>query len=294
VLALAPRMVPERVLAAAVAGALLAFSVSVTTAAARRVLASEPPTSRHLGPDGVVVNWIDDVLPPGARAAALPFPVSSAWDISALNWWDAEFWNGAVREVFVGPDGRFSYSVPPARTLALDFASGAVPGTAEAPEYVVIAAGDPRFRLAGASHAANVGLEVIRVERPYRAEWATRGLAVDGWTSPDRPAAVRVYARPGEPARAAQLRVQLAAPPAPARYTLTAPGVRRADGLGPGETRTEELRVCVPAGGHADIRIVAPRSTSIAGPPLGPGPTGTRAVGVAVGPIEVTRLGTSC
>jgi hypothetical protein len=292
-LALATRIVPERLLAAGLAAVLLAFSVSVTVAAGRRVLSSDPPTPKHLG-SGFVLDWIDNALPAGATAAAVPFPVSPAWDISALRWWDAEFWNGSVREVFVGPGGYFSYSVPPSRPLELDFSSGAVAGTADAPAFVVVAAGDPRFRLAGVSHAANEGLEVIRVERPYRAEWATRGLALDGWTRPGRPVTLRVYAVPEERARLADVSVQVAAPPGRATYTVAAASVRRADGLGPGETRTEQLRICVPAGGHADVRSGAARAASIPGPPLGPGPTGTRDVGVAVGPIEVARTAIPC
>jgi hypothetical protein len=292
-LALATRIVPGRLLAAGLGAALLAFSVTVTTTAGRRVLSAEPPTPKHLG-SGFVLDWIDDALPAAATAAAVPFPVSPAWDISALRWWDAEFWNRSVREVFVGRGGHFSYSVPPSRPLRLDFSSGAVAGTADAPAFVVVVAGDPRFRLAGASHAANEGLELIRVERPYRAEWATRGLALDGWTRPGRPATVRVYGAPGEPARLADVSVQLAAPPGRAKYTLAAAGIRRADDLGPGETRIEELRICVPAGGHADVRIAAGRAASIPGPPLGPAPKGTRDVGVAVGPIEVARTALPC
>ena len=46
---------------------------------------------------------------------------------------------------------------------------------------------DSRFGLAGAQTAANVGLVLREVERPYRAAWATRGLDSDGWTRP-RPA----------------------------------------------------------------------------------------------------------
>jgi hypothetical protein len=288
-LALMIRLVPTRALAAGLAVALLCFSVAGTAAAVRRVLNSDPPTPRHLGADGIVPDWIDGVLPEGASAAAAPFPVSSAWDISALLWWDVEFWNRSVGEVFVGADGRFSYGVPPSRTLALDFATGSVAGTADAPAFLVVAAGDPRFRLAGPRHATNLGLEVIAVERPYRAEWATHGLSVDGWTRPGGPVTIRVFGVPGRPAAPTHVSVQLTAPPARAAYTLATVGTRRAGELAPGETRVEELEVCPPAGGHADIRLVSERAASIPGPPLGPGPAGTRSVGVGLGRIELVR-----
>ena len=294
VVALALRAVPVRLLAAGLGAALLAFSIGVTAVAGRRALDSEPPTSRHLGATGVVLNWIDGSLPDGARAAAAPFPISPAWDISALLWWDVEFWNRSVDEILVGPEGRFSYSVPPSRELGLDFATGTVPGTADAHAYLVVAAGDPRFRLAGPRHAANLGLEVIAVERPYRAVWATRGLELDGWTRPGRPATIRVYAEPDAPDTLAEVSVQLAAPPGPARYTIDAAGARRADDLGAGATRVEVLEVCPPAGGHADISIVSDRAASVPGPPLGPDPGPSRAVGVSVGSIQVVRTRRPC
>jgi hypothetical protein len=294
VLALTIRLVPVRALGAGLAVVLLGFSLSVTAAAVRRVLTSDPPTPRHLGAGGVVPDWIDGVLPEGASAAAVPFPVSTAWDISALLWWDVEFWNRSVGEVFVGADRRFNYGMPPSRTLALDFETGSVSGTADAPAFLVVAAGDPRFRLAGPRHATNLGLEVIAVERPYRAEWATRGLSVDGWTEPGGPVTIRVFAVPGQAAAPTQVKVHLTAPPAPAAYTLATAGTRRGGELAPGEARVEELEVCPPPGGHADIRLVSERAASIPGPPLGPGPAGTRSVGVGVGRIEVARDEGAC
>jgi hypothetical protein len=289
VLALTIRLVPARALAAGLAVVLLGFSLTVTGAAVRRVLNSDPPTPRHIGAGGIVPDWIDRVLPEGATAAAAPFPVSTAWDISALLWWDVEFWNRSVGEVFVDDDRRFNYGMPPSRVLALDFATGSVAGTAEAPAFLVVAAGDPRFRLAGPRHATNLGLEVIAVERPYRAEWATRGLSVDGWTRPGGPVTIRVFAVRGQPVAATRVSIHLTAPPGRAGYTLATAGSRRAGELAPGQARVEELEVCPPSGGHADIRLVSARAASIPGPPLGPGPAGTRSVGVGVGRIEVVR-----
>jgi hypothetical protein len=234
-----------------------------------------------------VRDWVDTVIPAGDEVGLLAYPLSREWGQSAIQWWDAEFWNNRVRRAFVTRDGTYTYTPFPSTNLDVDFATGRFPGTEEAPPYVLGAPGDPRFGLAGAQTATNIGLVVRQVERPYRAQWATRGLDSDGWTRPGRPATVRVYADPGAPAGKATVTVLLDAPPeagGPVSYRLG----EESGTIAPGTRAQPAQTVCVPADGHVDLELDAGRSAAIPGPPIGPTPGPVREVGVAVSGVVVT------
>ena len=113
---------------------------------------------------------------------------------------------------------------------------------------MLVAPNDARFGLAGAQTAANVGLVLRQVDRPYRAQWATRGLDSDGWTRPGRPATIRLYAAPDAPAQAATVTALLDAPPeaaAPVPYRL---GEQRGT-IAAGHPVQPAQTVCIPAAG---------------------------------------------
>ena len=76
---------------------------------------------------------MDTVVPEGESVALVAFPVSTAWDTTAIRWWDAEFWNRRVTHAYVTEDGNFRYTDFPHRELGLDWASGVVPETEEPP-----------------------------------------------------------------------------------------------------------------------------------------------------------------
>ena len=101
-------------------------------------------------------------------------------------------------------------------------ADGRFAGTGPAPLYVVVADVDSRFALAGTRVAANYGLSVLSAERPYRALWATRGLTVDGWTTPGRAATLRVYPQPEPGPETRRVAASLDTPPAPTAMPLPA------------------------------------------------------------------------
>jgi hypothetical protein len=158
---------------------------------------------------------------------------------------------------------------------------------------VLGAPNESRFGLAGSQAATNIGLVLQAVERPYRAQWATRGLQVDGWTRPGRPATIRVYPAPRQPSRMATVTATLDAPPeasGPVSYRLgDAQGM-----LAPGARAQVARTVCVPAGGHADLRLDADRSATIAGPPVGPDEAPPREVGVALSGVQVAQGDEPC
>ncbi len=273
--------------------AVLAFSVLTLRSEVDRVVQGTGLSGRPLsGSPGLVLDWVDTVVPEGDQAALVPFPVSTAWDTTAIRWWDVELWNRSVTHAYVARDENFRFTSFPHRVLELDWSSGEAEDTDDAPPYVVAAPGDSRFLLAGREQAANLGFVVRRVERPYRALWMSRGLQTDGWTTPGRPATIRAYARAGSRSQLVRLRITLRAPDvAPAEYHLSAAGRTRAGALAATEQRTETVRLCLSAGSLADIELTSASSAQVAGVQLGPGVDGARIVGVGVGPISMGSFG---
>jgi len=283
--------VPRPVAVLGLTIAIFAFGGSVAGYAFERLLTSRSPAGIPVTGQSRVRDWVDRAT--ASDAAVVAAPISRDWAYSAVGWWEVEFWNQAVDQAFVASDGLFTYTPFPSRTLRLDFASGRFQGTDSAPQYVIVSQSDSRFGLAGSQAAANLGLKVIAVERPYRALWATRGLDPDGWTRPGRPATVRVYAQPGKPSERVRIAITLTAPPeakGEVRYRLgDATGA-----VAPGAGVPADRELCVPAGGHADLTLTADRSATIAGPPIAPAPGPLRGVGVALSGVEITPTGNGC
>jgi hypothetical protein len=237
------------------------------------------------------------VLPGGASAALLAWPTSTAWDTSAYNWWELEFWNKTATNAFVDSAGHFTYTPFPAQTLHLDFADGRFPGTESAPRYVVVADFDSRFTLAGTRVGTNYGLSILAVERPYRARWASRGLTVDGWTEPGRPADIRLYAAPGRPTERLRVSVGVDSPPEakqPTSVRLTGNGVNTTGSVKPGERTGAEAEVCIPANGHVDLALITSASGRTGAPPLGPVPGPDRTVGLHLSGVSLEATGRPC
>jgi hypothetical protein len=288
VVVLALLFAPRVPLAVVTFAALGVFSLLTLRSEVNRVLDGTALSGRPLAGDpGLVLEWVDTVVPDDESAGLVPFPVSTAWDTTVIRWWDVEFWNRSVDRAFLATDGNFSYTPYPHEALDVDWQTGEIPGTDDAPRFVITAPFDPRLGLDGRTHADNVGLVVRDVERPYRARWATRGLQTDGWTTPGRPATIRVFNH-GDDDEAVQLLVAVrAAPTAGATYRLAT----RAGTLAPGEERGETILLCIPGGSAADVTVRSRSDARFAPPLLGPTVEGTRRVGVLLGPIEVRRDG---
>lgn len=291
VLVLGLLLAPRALFAPVVIGALAVFSVLTLESEMDRILESAGLSGRPLAESpGVVLDWVDSVVPPGEEAALVGFPISTAWDTTAIRWWDAELWNRRVAHAYVAPDSNFTYTPFPLEELEVDWETGLVRDTENAPRYHLAAPGDSRFRFAGSLVGRNVGMVVRAVERPYRALWATRGLDTDGWTRPGRPAVIRVYGAGGT---LVSVTVR-AHDSAPAGYVLETGGVRRVGALAPGSARTEVLEICVPAAGFAELRLRATSTTRIPAVQLSPAVEGTRAVGVLVGPVRARPTDRRC
>jgi len=296
VLAIATVVAPRLPTAIVLFVALLAFSVVVVRAEFDRVVTGTSLAGRPLAePSGIVLDWVDSVLPAGATATLVPFPVSTGWGVSAITWWDVEFWNRTITRSYVARDGNFAYTGFPQREIEIDPVSGVLEGTARAPRYVVAVPGDPRFALAGTPHARNVGLVVVAAERPYRAVWSTRGVRTDGWTRPGVPATVRVHPRPGSDPEVARVSVRILAPGADeARYTISAGTLDRSGRLAAGAAIDEVVLACVGPRRPVDVTVAASTSARVAAPRLEPELGLSRLVGVRVGPVSVEATGRGC
>lgn len=282
---LALHWVPRVAAALGVGVVVFSFCGGVSGYAFERLLTSTSPAGLPVTGRDRVRDWVDRVT--DGPAALVPAPISRAWSSSAVQWWEVEFWNDDVVASYVGPDGHWTYTPFPSRTLRLDRTTGRFAGTEDAPPYVVVSQTDPRFALAGRQAAANVGLRVLAAERPYRALWASSGLDPDGWTRPGRPASIRVYGAPGGGARRLRVDVALAAPPEATEKVAYRVGDE--DGsVAPGAVATASVERCVPANGHVDVRLASGRAATIAGPPFQPTPAPPRDVGVALSGVEVT------
>jgi hypothetical protein len=135
--------------------------------------------------------------------------------------------------------------------MNVDPTTGVIANTEDAPPYVVADHTDARLRLVGAARNTNYGLDVLEVERPYRAAWISSGLDPDGWTRPGRPASIHLFG-------AASASVSLL----------------RGDG-----TATS---VC----GRHDIPLPDAATGTAPALPIGPDSVGVRSVGVRVTAVE--------
>ena len=296
VLALSLVIAPRLPLALVFFAAVLCFSTLVLRSEVDRVLGGTSLTGRPLaGPPGVVLDWVDAVVPEDAEAAIVAFPISTAWGVSAIQWWDVEFWNRRITRSYVARDGNFTYTTFPQGVFEIDPVSGVVAGTADAPRYVIAAEGDPRFQLAGSEYAANVGLVVLDAVRPYRAVWSSLGLRTDGWTRPGVPATIRVHPRPGLRPEVASVHIRISAPPtAAARYRVSAPTANRVGEVAPGASADEVVLLCAEPSSPVDVSVAPSTSARIEGPPLEPEPGPDRLVGVLIGPVAVRFTGRPC
>jgi hypothetical protein len=218
---------------------------------------------------GVVFDWIDRKLGPGAEATMIPYPFlyGNYWENVAY-WWNVEFWNASVRraaiyeEAFTGTPETF-----PKIPLTFDRSTGRA---SESPsEYAVQGIAETRFRLAGASVGEDRGITLIKTESPWRAQWLAFDLYRDGWTVPKVVGTIRVFAEPGqtEPLKR-YLTLSVRGPQGTAARAFhissnTSDWQATADEDG----TSNQISVCVPASGYADVKVDAPTYSPIYGDP---------------------------
>ena len=241
---------PTRTVAGVCGSALIAFGAFQALYVLHRH--ARPAATR---PSAIVVpapDWIDATDDRNGPVAIVPTPY-----LGPGVWWDAEFWNKSVTHtlrVDAGP----AYTPFPAADVTLDFARGAIGGEQPA-ELLLLAVNETRLHLAERERLRELyPLRLVRVERPYRAEWATRGADADGWTRPGKTVTLRFY--PGGKPRPRTVSVTLSAPESaavPLAYTLRAGDDVYEGVVEPGHFRRVRFVICTAVGASADATLVA-------------------------------------
>jgi hypothetical protein len=283
------RRLPRRPLATTVLAALVAFVVAETAYTWNRLLDSSGPSGRALAAaQPSELSWIDATVEDGS-VAMFAYSFGQDWYPSAVAWWDVEFWNSRVDRAY-RLDGYHTYTPEsfPTPSVRFDPHTGVVLG-AGTPDYVVRSPLDARFGPAGTPVAAGPQLELVDLELPLRAQWLSLGLRPDGWTRPDRPAALRIY----PPAGATTVALSVSAPDVdlPRRVEIGSQSFV----LGSSETRELTLEVCVPEGGYAELPIRVEGSTAIRDIPIAPPYSERfREVGVQLSQVRAAATGRTC
>ena len=224
-------------------------------------------------------DWVDDFLPEGASVALVPYAYLPP-DV----WWDADFWNVSVDRVLeiYGP----TFNPFPVERVSLDLATGRVQGL-PAGDLLLVALEDTRLRLAGTTTVLTAPpLNLVRIRRPARAEWSTRGAEPDGWSRPGRPVYLRFYEAGAPGLRDLRVTLRAATETASALpFRLSAPGVTRLGRVAADAVRAARLTVCVPKGGYGEATLVTPRGVRI---------RDGRVVGLHLDGVEATATGRAC
>lgn len=259
-----------RRVATALAALAIVLAPVQTAAAFTRLLTHEGTSGRPLTLDqSVVFDWLDRKVGTGGTVTMVPYPFlyGDYWENVAY-WWNMEFWNESIRRAAVY-DSAYTGTPEtfPTTTLSFDRTTGRA--NVSPSDYVAQAVAETRFRLAGTAIAEYRGVDLIRAERPWRAQWLTFNLYRDGWTIPRVDGTIRVFAAPGQTARERRyVTVSVRAPdgvaPRPFGFRSNAASWNATAGVQP---VSNQLAVCVPPHGYADVRVTAPRYSPIYGDP---------------------------
>jgi len=238
-------------------------------------------------------DWVDRAVPDGAVVATLPAPVNSnsrgkpEWfrpGTTEAIFIDNEFWNKSIRRAYTY-EGYGDYAPFRKDPVALDFATGRL-DVSEPTDDWLVSASDPRLRPAGDLVKRSVrGLDVIRPSRPYRAAWATRGVAPDGWTAGGQQARLRLYPEPDASRERRSVRIIFQSAvefPGTRAYRITARGRTVTGEVRKARRSIERFDVCVPPGHPTDLAIDVPQPTKL---------SEGRSVGLRITRLQVSSRG---
>jgi hypothetical protein len=262
-----------RTLSISVVALVFAASSATSALAWSRLLSGNGPSGRPVrGVPGLVLDWVDRVLPKGAHIAMIPYVTPPDWSHAAVLWWDVEFWNNVDRVYVI--DRHWEYAPFPNRELHVDPRTGVIAGTAAEPEYVVTAAADARLRLVGTSVGRNYDLDILKVDRPYRVIWRSKGLDPDGWIVAGRASSIRIFSQPARPTEFVSIEVLL----------LDVAG----------KQRLFRQNACVPAGSFADVKLPKVAPVAVGPLPSNPPEGGERLASRRVGAVAVVPTAKPC
>ena len=197
-------------------------------------------------------DWIDRAVPGSQSVALVPAPRDTA-----DYWWEAEIWNKQADRV-LRVNGGPTFSPFPTDDVTVDFDHGLLRGS-QPSDFLVLSGGERRFDLVEVGRLVDDrSLKLVQVERPYRLDWATRGVTPDGWTVAGRRATLRFYSH-GERERRRVDVVLAASSRAALPLEFTLQSARRAKGgsVDPAGARPPvRFDLCVPARGFVDLTLL--------------------------------------
>ena len=259
----------RRLLAAILALACIAIPVQ-TALAFTRLLTKNGTSGRPITLDqGGVFDWIDREVGPGTKVTMVPYPLLyNAYWADVAYWWNVEFWNRSIQraalyeDAFTGTPDSF-----PKIQLTFDRANGKADVSPSA--YSVQGISETRFQLAGRVVQEYRGASLIRNELPWRAQWLSFDLYRDGWTIPRVTGRIRVFAAPGQTQSLMRyVTISVRAPQGvPARSFTIASNASNWTATTNERGVSNQLSVCVPAGGYGDVRVSSPHFSPIYGDP---------------------------
>jgi hypothetical protein len=262
---------------AVVGGAVAAFGATEAAYVFDRAALEVTTRSPTIG--GVRRDWIDARLHSGSVALVPSLRLVPDY------WWDAEFWNERVDRV-LSVDGGTTLTPFPATRVTIDPKTGVTEGDAPT-SVLVVDEEETRFRFAGTKRIARAGpLELVRVARPYRAVWLTRGTTPDGWTLPRRRVQLRLFG--GERPGLRQVDLTLSASDASRgrqSVTLRSDGAVQSGGMAPGRSLSFRFKACAPKTGFTSATLLARGSVRL---------SDGRVVGVHLDRIEARATGRGC
>jgi hypothetical protein len=262
-------VVPRRPLAAALGALTLVVLPLETAYAFQKLFAHDGTSGRPLTlAQGGVFNWVDRTVGTEPEVTIVPYPdLPGEYLASVANWWDLEFWNRSIARAVHRP-GEFEWTPSTFPKLYPRFDPRTGRASESPTRYVAHSDKETRFRIAGPAVSHNRGTLLIDAERPWRTEWQTFGLDVDGWTKPRKRATVRVYAAPRQRqdvTRTLTLGIRAPTDVAARLVTVASRLERRGVTATNAATRFHSVPVCVPAGGFADVTVETPDFSRVYG-----------------------------
>jgi hypothetical protein len=266
-LLLAGRLLPRLRVGALLAVLLVVALPATTTYAFARFFGTNDWASRPItNPQVGQFAWVDKTGR-DADVTIATYPVSSNWFVNFRVWRDYQYWNASIDRDVELPRGTFTYSSFWFPKVYWQFDQRTGRANVSLTPYVLEAEQESRFRVSGKEIANEQGLALIHAERPWRTDWLSFGLYDDGWTRPGVTARVRVFATPGQHGSVLRgLTFGIRAPDGVASRPFTVTSNKGVvHGVASADTLFQGIKVCVPAGGFAEVRLQTPDSSAIPG-----------------------------
>jgi hypothetical protein len=201
------------------------------------------------------LDWIDDLLPGGAKAPVVLSDMGSPADAEAV-WNDIRFWNRKAGDAYWL--GGSELSQPFVQGTVIDRARGRFPAVA-AQRYVVTAVPDKRFQLQGSKRLGSAtSVQLLELKPGGHLDWLLDAASDAGLLPVRRPASLRIFPPPkGTTQRVSVSMTTNFQTAGNYRYRIVGAGIDRRGLIKVGKSKTETFEVRVPRDGYADVHLSA-------------------------------------